>query len=181
MFKKILITSIGVGIFAWSCKSKKEIPTNLPNENNQFLNKTEPKQYKVINPMDSLNKYDWYLKGFGLHTNSYKQVQPNLSLIKNHPNLSKLSITVVGGTWCEDTQRELPTLISILEKVDFDLQNKLELIWVDRDKKAPDGRENELKITNIPIFIFKIDGVESYRMVETAVPNVQEEILKGLR
>lgn len=90
-------------------------------------------------------------------------------------------VTIVGfvGTWCDDTQIELPNLMKILNKVAFD-QSKLKLIGVDEDYQAPDGSNTDWNIERVPTFIFLKDGKELGRFVEFPDESLEEDIIQIL-
>ena len=59
--------------------------------------------------------------------------------LKDIPDkLKDLKITIVLGTWCGDSRREVPRFFKILDKLSFDKKN-LTMICVDRNKTTPAG------------------------------------------
>ncbi|MCB4234942.1 hypothetical protein LDL59_07065 [Kaistella anthropi] len=54
--------------------------------------------------------------------------------------LNSYGITVVMGTWCEDSYREVPRLMKILESMNFPEQ-KLKIIAVNRKKKLQTAKK----------------------------------------
>ena len=84
------------------------------------------------------------------------------------------------GTWCSDTQIELPNLMKTLNRIDFD-QNKLELVGVDEDYQAPDGSNKEWNIERVPTFIFIKDNKELGRFVEFPDESLLEDMIKILK
>lgn len=95
--------------------------------------------------------------------------------------LSSYNITLVMGTWCEDSHREVPRLFKILEAADFP-DNKLTMIAVNRKKEAPNGEEGPLNIQKVPTIIVQKYGKEIGRIIESPVSGYLErdlvEILK---
>lgn len=90
-------------------------------------------------------------------------------------------IEIIGyvGSWCSDTQIELPNLIKILEQLDFD-SSKLKLIGTDEMYQAPDGSNKEWHIENVPTFIFLKDKKELGRFIEFPDVSLLEDIIKIL-
>ena len=84
------------------------------------------------------------------------------------------------GTWCGDSQRDVPNFYKILDEANFNYKN-LELVTVNRQKKA-NGLEEGFDITHVPTFIFYKDGKEIGRFVEHALDDstVEEDFLKIL-
>ncbi len=83
------------------------------------------------------------------------------------PFLKDVSIKVFMGTWCGDSQREIPNFYKILEETNFK-QKKLELITVNKQKKAND-LEKGYNILRVPTFIFYKSGKEIGRFVEHTI------------
>ena len=91
--------------------------------------------------------------------------------------LNDYKITVVMGSWCSDSRREVPRFYKILDSLKFD-QSKLELICVDRDKNDPNGDTEKLNIEAVPTFIFYKDDKEIGRIVESPKETLEKDILK---
>lgn len=119
---------------------------------------------------------NWYNSG-------YESYQPSAEILKELSPLfekNNFKVEVYFGTWCTDSQRELPKLIKLLEKADFDMKN-LTLIGVDEDKIVPDvsdKKRQELDITNVPTIIVYQDNKEINRFVEYAQESLEKDILK---
>ena len=94
------------------------------------------------------------------------------------PYLKDVTIKGFMGTWCGDSQREIPNFYKMLDQSDFDYKN-LELVTVNRKKKA-NGLEKGFNIIRVPTFIFYKNGKEIGRFVEHAVDDstIEEDILK---
>lgn len=90
--------------------------------------------------------------------------------------LNDKDIVIFMGTWCEDSQREVPALYKILDKIGYD-QSKLSLITVSRDKTTPDGLEKGLKIEYVPTIIIKKHNVELNRFVESPRESLAKDLL----
>src|SRR5699024_3877504 len=83
------------------------------------------------------------------------------------------------GTWCSDTQIQLPNLMKTLNHIDFD-QNKLELIAVDENYQAPNGSNKEWNIERVPTFIIIKNNKELGSCVELPDESLLEDIIKIL-
>ncbi len=94
------------------------------------------------------------------------------------PLLKDVTIKAFMGTWCGDSKREVPNFYKILDETKFN-ENKLELITVNRSKKA-NGIEKGYNIIRVPTFIFYKDGQEIGRFVEHTVNGafLEQDILK---
>ena len=105
----------------------------------------------------------------------YEVDQPIVEEIKQH--LKGITIKGFLGTWCSDSQREVPNFYKLLDNVNFNYK-KLKLIAVDKDKKAG-GLEKKYKLEKVPTFIFYKNGKEIGRFVEYAPNNstIEKDIL----
>ena len=97
----------------------------------------------------------------------YKNYKPDRELLENIKNkFFNCSITIVLGTWCHDSQEQVPRFIKILDDVDYNT-NYLEVICVDKEKIAGDYDISALNIEKVPTFIFYKNDKEVGRIIET--------------
>ncbi|MBX2847536.1 MAG: thioredoxin family protein [Acidiferrobacterales bacterium] len=109
---------------------------------------------------------------------NYTNYSPDKSTIKTlEKSLDGIRIQVFMGTWCHDSQREVPRLFKILENSGFDL-SRLDLVSLNRDKKTPNNLEEGLNIQRTPTFVFIKNGIEIGRIVETPRDSIENDILK---
>ncbi|WBX71601.1 thioredoxin family protein [Tenacibaculum retecalamus] len=94
------------------------------------------------------------------------------------PHLKNITIKGFMGTWCGDSQREIPNFYKTLDQAEFDYKN-LELVTVNR-KKTANGLEKGYDIIRVPTFIFYKNGKEIGRFVEHPVDGstIEEDIFK---
>ena len=88
-------------------------------------------------------------------------------------------ITVVLGTWCSDSQREVPRLYKILDYLAFPEKN-LKLICVDRTKDAAYTEVPELSIDLVPTIIIYIGDEELGRIIESPAESLEVDLIKIL-
>ncbi|MDR2204539.1 MAG: thioredoxin family protein [Flavobacteriaceae bacterium] len=79
--------------------------------------------------------------------------------------LNSYNISVFLGTWCEDSHREFPRLMKILEELNYPEQ-KLTIVAVNRKKESPSGEETRFNIQYVPTIIVKKYGKEIGRIIE---------------
>lgn len=113
---------------------------------------------------------EWFTQGF----KDYKLTEEMKSEIQK--NLKDYTITIFMGTWCEDSQNQVPKFYKILEEVEFP-SRKATLITMSRDKTTPEQFEKGLNITNVPTFIFYKNGKEVNRIVESPVVSLEQDML----
>ena len=119
---------------------------------------------------------NWFVKErdeYALDQNAIKDLRK--------AKLSSYSLIVFMGTWCEDSHREVPRLMKILESMNFPEQ-KLKIIAVNRKKEAPNGEEGVYNIQRVPTIIVQKYGKEIGRIIEYPTTGYLErdllEILK---
>ncbi|ROI05779.1 MULTISPECIES: thioredoxin family protein [unclassified Chryseobacterium] len=119
---------------------------------------------------------DWYVK----EHDEYALDQKAISELKKE-RIGSYDILVFMGTWCEDSHRDFPRLMKILEEVGYP-DSKLTIIAVNRKKESPTGDESLYNIQKVPTIILKRYGNEVGRIVEMPTTGYIErdlvEILK---
>ncbi len=113
----------------------------------------------------------WYTK------NHSSYVPDQISVDSLTAMLSGVQVRVFMGTWCHDSQREVPRLFKILESSNFDQKN-LTLVSLSLDKSTQNGLEKGLDIQRTPTIIFFKDSTELGRIVETPRDSLENDILK---
>jgi thiol-disulfide isomerase/thioredoxin len=103
---------------------------------------------------------DWYVK----EHDEYVLDQKAVSELKKG-KIGTYDIIVFMGTWCEDSHRDFPRLMKILEAVSYP-ENKLTIIAVNRKKESPTGDESLYNLQKVPTIILKRYGKEVGRIIE---------------
>ena len=83
------------------------------------------------------------------------------------------------GTWCEDSQREVPALYKILDAANYNYDH-LSVIAVSHDKDTPTGLEKGHNIEFVPTIIFTKAGDTLNRIVEYAHTTLEQDMLSIL-
>lgn len=86
------------------------------------------------------------------------------------------SVIVVLGTWCSDSQREVPRFCKIMDHDYFD-GTMVKYYAVDGAKKTDAVNTEELYIQFVPTMIFYYGGNELCRIVETPRLSLEEDIM----
>ena len=116
---------------------------------------------------------EWFVESFNNHTLDSARVDSIKPLLKN------VSIKAFMGTWCEDSQREIPALQKILEAADYK-EEQVEMIAMTHDKDTPQGLEEGYEIEYVPSIIFFKDGAEMNRIVEYPQETLEKDMIKIL-
>ncbi|MFN2312895.1 MAG: thioredoxin family protein [Bacteroidales bacterium] len=126
---------------------------------------------RLFNPPHS----SWYVSG-------YRDYHPDQVFMKElqETDISDLTITIVLGTWCPDSRREVPRFMKIIDLWGFP-QEKIRFIGVDIDKITPLQDYQELGIERVPTFIFFENKIEKGRIIEVPVTSLEQDTDKILK
>lgn len=106
---------------------------------------------------------NWYTSGY----TDYKTDDARINRFEKA--LNEHDILLFMGTWCSDSQREVPRFMKILEKAGYP-EDQITIVALDkRDefyKTSPGGEEKGWNIEYVPTFIFLKEGKEVGRIVE---------------
>lgn len=94
---------------------------------------------------------------------------------KVKPLLEDVDIRIFMGTWCEDSQREVPALFKILDETSFYTEN-LYLTAVNREKTTPQGLEKDYNIEYVPTIILLTGNSELGRIVEYPIETLEKDL-----
>jgi len=119
---------------------------------------------------------EWYHKG-------YADYQPDQEVMAELMEIEKdeLTITIVIGTWCPDSRREVPRFVKMADLWGFP-QERIKYIGVDINKVAPLEDYFQLAIERVPTFIFYKKNIEKGRIIEVPETSLEQDtrnILKG--
>ncbi|MGI9651546.1 TlpA family protein disulfide reductase [Chryseobacterium zhengzhouense] len=119
---------------------------------------------------------EWYTKEF----NEYQMDQKAVAELKKN-KITAYDLVVFMGTWCEDSHRDFPRLMKILEEVKYP-DSRLTIIAVNRKKESPNGEESKYNVSKVPTIIVQKYGKEIGRIIEMPTTGYIErdlvEILK---
>jgi thiol-disulfide isomerase/thioredoxin len=90
--------------------------------------------------------------------------------------LDNVEIIIVLGTWCSDSEEQVPKFLKVLDKIHFD-DSDLTMICVDRDKLAGDVDISKFGIQKVPTFIIFRNDNEIGRIVETPMNSLEGDLL----
>ncbi|MCB2201220.1 thioredoxin family protein [bacterium] len=106
----------------------------------------------------------------------YEDYIVNDSLVKLISNkINKFDITIVFGSWCSDSEQQVPHFYKILDQAEFD-DSQLKIIAVNRQKKADEVHIEDLQIELVPTFIIYQNDNEIGRIVETPNETLEEDL-----
>ena len=91
-----------------------------------------------------------------------------------------LEVKILFGTWCHDSEREVPRMLKLLEASGVKQEN-ISLIALDIRKQEPEGRAKALDVRFTPTFIFLTAGTELGRIVEQPKVYIEHDLKAMLR
>lgn len=106
---------------------------------------------------------------------AYQAKQVVVDKLKQHN--SKLFIQVFCGSWCEDTQRELPKFLNVADAAGL----KYSFYFLDRNKQSIAGEEKKYNILFVPTFIVFYEDKEIGRVIEMAPKGIENHIAEMLK
>ncbi len=110
----------------------------------------------------------------------YKFYRPDTNAIAQIKEVSNdYRITIVMGTWCSDSRREVPRFYKLIDELNFP-EEKIKLINVDRNKIGIDNNVDSLNIELVPTFIIYSKDEEIGRIIETPKASLEKDLAKIL-
>lgn len=131
--------------------------------NREVESKNDGKMLLGTQTLDQFRK-EPYKVWFDEEYNRYQIDQQGLSELKKE-KLNSYNLVVFVGSWCEDSHREFPRLIKILDGIKYNT-DKMQIIAVNRKKESPAGEEGLYNISRVPTIILKKYGKEIGRITE---------------
>lgn len=117
---------------------------------------------------------DWF------YPNYKNYVVDTLALSEINPAIQNTSIKLFLGTWCEDSQLQVPQFYKILDHLQYNLDN-LYVVALEKSPTgkltSPQGEEAELEITHVPTIIFLKKGVELGRITEYPSKTIEKDMV----
>ncbi len=118
---------------------------------------------------------EWYNEEYKY----YKIDEDVLSQLKD--KIADVKTTIVMGTWCSDSRREVPHFYKIADSLGYDKSN-IDMICVDHAKVGVDNEVDGLDIKLVPTFIFyNKDGEELGRIIETPIETLETDLANILK
>lgn len=114
-------------------------------------------------------------------TEGYNYYEPDAEVLeKIKPYLTdSIHIRLFMGTWCEDSRREVPNLLKILDQLSY-ARAELKTVMLDSFYQTPDGLEKGFDIIKVPTVIFYKDTTEINRIVELPIETLEKDMFNIL-
>ncbi len=107
----------------------------------------------------------------------YSVYEPDKSVLSQlRPLQEGIEILVVLGTWCSDSQEQVPRFFKILDKIRFP-KKSVQIICVSSAKEAGSVDILNYNIVKVPTFIVYRKGREVGRIIETPFETLEKDLL----
>jgi tetratricopeptide (TPR) repeat protein len=147
--------------------------------------------YGDVNLIGSVNRDGFIKKPFSTwFVTGYESYQPDQKIIDQIKKSAliegnNLNVTVFMGTWCSDSQKQIPRLYKILDEIGLssDRVSVHALGIVPHEfRKTHDGiAENDLNIYRVPTIILRKNNIELGRIIETPAETLEQDLLTILQ
>ncbi len=91
--------------------------------------------------------------------------------------INDVEITIVLGTWCSDSQREVPRFYKVLNEAGYN-DKRVKVIAVDKNKEAIVVDISDMNIKKVPTFIVYKNEKEIGRIVEIPKKSLERDLWK---
>lgn len=174
---KVFSSSVLLILTFTNCKTKAVVSTN---ETTQKIEETNIVDKDIVGKITKLDlEHGEHAEWFNKELGSYIVDTETLSDFDNNPERIKaLSVKIFMGTWCEDSQREVPRFINILGFLGV---TNYEIIGLNRDKESPQGYEKGMDIKYVPTFIIYQNGKEVNRIIESPIETLEKDLIAILQ
>jgi len=110
----------------------------------------------------------------------YSAYKPHAEMLRdNRAMLDSVEFTIIFGTWCRDSKREVPQFFKILDSLDVPNPH-VRLCGVDRAKGQSDSIRSAYNIERVPTFIVRQHGEEIGRFIESPKTSLEVDLFEIL-
>ena len=108
----------------------------------------------------------------------YASYQPSAAELAQMQSLEGLQVVVLFGSWCHDSEREIPRLLKLLQQSEVELSS-LQLEAVNQQKQHPQQLHSQynLRYTST-IIVLDQHGQELGRIIEKPTQSLAEDLAK---
>jgi hypothetical protein len=120
--------------------------------------------------LDNAKLFPWYYYG----KRAYQVNDSVCTLLK--PYTDSVSVLIIAGTWCGDTQIEMPKAFRLFEKLNIN-DSLIDIQLQNRKKQNPFFNAKAIQVKAIPCFIFYEQGREIGRIIEHPEKSFELDLL----
>lgn len=118
---------------------------------------------------------DHLLSEYPAFAKEYETFQPSARQLQDIQALAGKDVIALFGTWCHDSEREVPRLIKLLEMGNVEVR-QLKLYGVSRRKDDPEGYSKKYALKYTPTIVISDDSGEVARIIERPKGNLAADI-----
>ncbi len=128
--------------------------------------------------VDTCNRVGLAGQIFGMYfQQEYGSYSPDAAVLQQiSERWDPYHITIVMGSWCGDSQEQVPRFFKILDQILFP-ESQVTVVCVDRKKKTLHADISGLDIQRVPTFIVYKDSIEAGRIIETPCATLEKDLL----
>jgi thiol-disulfide isomerase/thioredoxin len=170
--RNFAIITFVFALFLISCKENSSIEPQEAQVNMEVTIEDEPMLLGEVNRSGLVQEK--YKSWFDYNYDNYHPDSKVLEEVSK--NISDVDIKIFMGTWCSDSEREIPAFYKMLDSLTYQPKS-FEIISTDRTKKLPEQKMNDFEIVYIPTFIFYRNDIELGKIIESPTETLDKDIL----
>ncbi|MBV2130503.1 TlpA family protein disulfide reductase [Arsukibacterium indicum] len=105
----------------------------------------------------------------------YASYQPSAGALAQMQQLTGLQLLVLFGSWCHDSEREVPRLLKLVQQSGVAL-NTLQLETVNQQKQHPQQLHSQYNLRYTPTIIVLDNGRELGRIIEKPAKSLADDL-----
>jgi thioredoxin 1 len=134
----------------------------------------DPHQTQVVHHVGVISSTE-LLANYPEFAQEYQRYTPSALELSAIKILQNKTLLVLFGTWCHDSQREVPRLLKTIALSGIDNYD-LSLLAVDFAKQEPSGQYLNYQLRYTPTFVLEQQGHEITRVVERPKWSIAEDL-----
>ncbi|MFT4886701.1 MAG: thiol-disulfide isomerase/thioredoxin [Pseudohongiellaceae bacterium] len=108
---------------------------------------------------------EYLLSEYPEFAKEYETFQPNATQLQDIQALAGKDVVALFGTWCHDSEREVPRLLKLLKMGNVEVR-QLTLYGVSRSKGDPEGFSEKYELKYTPTIVISDNKGEVARIIE---------------
>ncbi len=175
--KKLYIYIFSI-LFLWACSSANK-PTNYKFEADYTV-KSDSKNGKpsITGPIE----WEQWIDASLWSNRGKTPVSTDALICKQIGRIAKSSnyfFLVFAGSWCEDSESQVPIIYDIFKKAEIS-NSQIQLFGVDQDKNEPTGTSKIFSVDKAPTLVILLNGTEIGRIEEFPTNTWEQDIINLL-
>lgn len=141
-----------------------------------YVNHRNEKHLCGVFELQELEKDSLYASWYQKNYTAMDSISPSVSWASH---LKSTAVDIYMGTWCGDSKKWVPRFVRLWDELGLD-RSQLRFIALydskEKYKQGPQGEEKGKNIHRVPTFIFKEDGKEYARIVESPRNSLKKDL-----